>query len=205
MRIKLLCPCIKADHSDNFLCPVSYSMIRVLCAGRVLVDKTQPQTRRGYREWTSPPLPPPLPPQAHLAMKMLPATPRFSLFHKRKHHTLLRPSSSSLQLKPGHFSVSGERDSETRSTQILGFFFVLFCCFSPSFCAERILGPAPAATVTECLRRWESEKMENMMTIIITVHLWVGFLQDPEQNWSQIGLLFDENMSLQQCLDTFYI
>lgn len=201
MGIKLLCSCIEADHSVNFLFPVSYSMIRVPCAGRVLVDKTQPQTRRGYREWTSPPLPPPLPPQAHLAMKMLPVTPRFSLFHKRKHETVLRPSSASLQLKPGHFSVSGERDSETRWTQILGFF--LFCFFSPSFCAEGILGPAPAATVTECLRRWDS--MANMMTIIITVHLWVGFLQDPEQNWSQIGLLFDENMSLRQCLDTFYI
>lgn len=136
--IKLLCSCIEADHSVNFLFPVSYSMIRVRCAGRVLVDKTQPQTRRGYREWTSPPLPPPLPPQAHLAMKMLPVTPRFSLFHKRKHETVLRPSSSSLQLKPGHFSVSGERDSETRWTQILGFF--LFCFFFSLLLCWRDIG-----------------------------------------------------------------
>lgn len=46
----------------------------------------------------------------------------------------MTPSSSSLQLKPGHFSVSGERDSETRWTQILGFCFFLVLLFFSLLC-----------------------------------------------------------------------
>lgn len=57
---------------------VSHSTIRVLCAGRVLAVRTQPRTHQGYQEWTSLPRPPPLPPPAHLAMRMLPETHRFS-------------------------------------------------------------------------------------------------------------------------------
>lgn len=108
--------CVLMLISNNVLFPVSYSMTRVPCAGRVLVDKTQPQTHRGYQGWTSLPRPPPLLPRIHLAMNMLPATPRFSPFHNRKHHALLRPSSSYVQLRQGQFSVSVEWDREMRWT-----------------------------------------------------------------------------------------
>lgn len=137
--------CTDSEQTNDSSLLVSCSTIRVLCAGRVLADRTQLQTHQGYREWTSLPLPPPLPPPAHLAMRMLPATRRLSQSpppHIWKPQTQLRPNGSSLQLRPGQLSVSILGDSMSCGE--------LWICHRPfivipSACAERTLGPAPAA------------------------------------------------------------
>lgn len=186
----------------------SHSMIHVLCAGRVLADRTQPLTPQGYQEWTSLLPPHPLPPQAHLAMRTPLATHRSSPSpppHIWKPHNIrqMRPKGSSLQLRPGQLSVSIQGDESRWTLNLLQ-----TVSHHSSPCAERTLGPAPAAIVAEYLRRWDwavlKEDPERLWIIIIII-IKVGLWPELEQSLSQSGLLFDGDMSLPRGWDTFYI
>lgn len=153
-----------------FVHSLSYSTTRVLCAGKVSVDRTQPQTHQGYQEWTSLPPPHPLPPRAHLAMRMLPATHRFPRHYQTPHiqkpHNQLRPSGSSPQLRP-------EPSQDRRDDMSGGELWILLQTIH-----SVIIPPPPVQT-----GRW-------IQLLLLLLHCeclrrrdWVVFMENPERVW----------------------
>lgn len=144
---------------------LSYSTIRVLCAGKVLVDRTQPQTHQGYQELTSLPPPHPLPPPTHLAMRTLPVTHRFSPSAPTHiwYTTNWDPTAPLHSWDQDRLNSTGQY--EWRGT--LNFLADYLFSHHSSPCVDWTRGPTPAAIVAECLRRRD----------------WVVFKEDPERLW----------------------